>query len=209
MSVFNYKSRRDPLEGLRSRVAKLEKIFKALRFWEVNDIQQGSKVLKRRRVSPSVGIGMVGRGPWFDVKVGIDTDDAVTSLTAGSGITVSAATGAVTVSHDWAKYEFGIYSITGAVVRVNAGEIQDSLLNVKSAGAVDLTIVAGSTNYIFVEYTYGGAVATKVSTTRPVMDATTYRRILHWWTLVDGVATLAKISHLGNIVVPGIFASEA
>lgn len=209
MSVFNYRSKMDPIEGLRSRVGKLEKLLKALRFWEVNDIQLGNNVLRRRRVTPSVGVGVVGRGPWFDVELGIDADDAVTSLTAGSGITVSAATGAVTVSHDWSLYEFGIYSITDAVVRVNAGELQDSLLNAKTSNAVDLTIVAGGTNYIFVEYTYGGAIETKVSTTRPVMDATTYRRILHWWTLVDGVATLGKISHIGNIVIPGTFASEA
>jgi len=106
-------------------------------------------------------------------------------------------------------WEFGVYSITSKVVRVNAGEVNDSLLNTKTAGAADITVADSGTTYIFLEYTYGGTLSIKGSTARPVMDATTYRRILHKWTVVDGVAVLGTVSHLGNIVIPGTFASEA
>ena len=209
MSVFNYNTKIDRIGSLQARIAKLEKLLKALKFWEVNDIQLGDDILKRRKVTPSLAVGVVAKGPWFDVDMGAGTGGGVTSIVAGSGITVSAATGDVTVSHDWAKYEFGIYSITDKVVRVNAGEVQDSLLNPKTAGAEDITVADSGITYIFLEYTYGGALSIKGSTSRPVMDATTYRRILHWWQVVDGLATLIKISPIGNIVIPGTFASEA
>ena len=206
MSVFNYNTKIDRVGSLQARIAKLERILSRLKFWEVNNIQLGDDVLKRRKVTPTLTTGTVAKGPWFDVNLG--DEGGVTSVVAGSGITVSAATGDVTVAHDWAKYEFGIYSITAKVVRVNAGELQDSLLATKTANAVNITVADSGTTYIFLEYTYGGALSTKGSTVRPVMDATTYRRILHKWTVVDGVAVLGAISHLGNIVIPGTFAAE-
>jgi len=202
MSVFNYNTKISPTGMLQARIAKLERILRRLKFWEVNNTQLGDDVLKRRKVTPALATGTVAKGPWFDVEMG--DEGGVTSLVAGSGITVSSDTGDVTVSHDWAKYEFGIYSITAKVVRVNAGEVNDSLLDTKTANAVDITVADSGTTYIFLEYTYGGALSIKGSTVRPVMDATTYRRILHWWQVVDGLATLIKISHIGNIVIPPV-----
>ena len=95
------------------------------------------------------------------------------------------------------------------VVWFIGGELNDSLLDTKTASAVNITVADSGTTYIFVEYIYGGAISIKGSTSRPVMDATTYRRILHKWTVVDEVAVLGTISHIGNIVIPGTFASEA
>lgn len=73
MSVFNYHTRADPLEVLRSRVGKIEKLIKALKFWEVNDTALGDDVFKRRKVTPNLGVGVVGRGPWFKVDMGAGT----------------------------------------------------------------------------------------------------------------------------------------
>lgn len=213
MSLFNYRTRIDPINALQARIAKTEKLLKALKFWEVNDISLGDKTLRRRKVTPSLMMGVVGRGPWFDVN-GLDRtaigagSGGVTSLVAGSGITVSAATGAVTVSHDWSKWEFG-FSVAAEIVQVNAGEIQDSLLSVVTAAAANISVPNVGTTYIYVEYTYGGAATILGSTARPAMEETKYRRILHQWTVVGGVATLGKISHIGNIVIPGTFAQEA
>jgi hypothetical protein len=224
MSVFNYKSKRDPLEGLRSRVSKIEKLLKRLVFWEVNDIGLGDDVLKRRKVTPSLIMGSASRGPWFKVDMGagggsdltVAETDGSPSVAKVEEIRFQSGDFTVTDNGDksvtisaWSKWEFGIQSIVGDKVTVNAGEVQDSLLNAKTASTAEITIAEVGMTYIFLEYTYGGAVEIKGSTTRPVMDATTYRRILHWWYLVDGVATLSKVSHIGNIVIPGTFASEA
>jgi hypothetical protein len=105
MSIFNYKSQKDPWEGLASRIAKLEKILRLLKFWEVNDTSQGPSVLKRRRVTPSVSIGTVGHGEWnpitglSNISIGTGTG-GVTQITAGTLITLNpvGGTGNVTVN---------------------------------------------------------------------------------------------------------------
>ncbi|MFA5151098.1 MAG: hypothetical protein WC554_00915 [Clostridia bacterium] len=190
MSVFNYKSKRDPLEGLRAEVARIRKCLKALKFWEVNDITFGDKVLRRRRVTPNPSCGTVAKGQWFDVN-GLDR----TEIGDGGGIT------------DWSDWEFGFETPTTDVVAVNAGELQDSMLAYKAVAAANITVTGAGTFYIYVQYTYGSGYTPTIvgSETRPTMDALTYRRILHTWTLVNSVATLSKIGHIGNIMIPGTF----
>lgn len=191
MSIFNYKTQKDPLEGLANRVSKLEKIFRNLKFWEVNDVSQGDKVLRRRKVTPSITIGTVGRGPWFDV-TGLNR----TAIGTGSG------------SASYSDYEFGFATPTTAVVAVNAGELQDSMLAVKTVAAANITVTGATTFFIYVQYPYGGTPTIVGSATRPTMDATTYRVILHQWLLVGTVATLQKISHLGNVTISGTFSTQ-
>ncbi len=190
MSVFNYRTKRDPLDGLRSEVAKIRKCLKALIFWEVNDMGLGDNYLRRRKVTPSPGMGVVARGPWFNV-MGFDGTDSGTS----------------TVSY--ADYEFGFATPTAAVVSVNAGELQDSMLAYKAVAMANITVTGAGTFYIYVQYVYGSGNTPTIlgSETRPIMDALTYRRILHTWTLVSGKATLSKIGHIGNIMIPGTFAT--
>lgn len=193
MSIFNYKTRRDPIEALRAEVARISKCLKALRFWEVNDIQQGPNILRRRRVSPSPQMGVVGRGPWNDI-TGLNFEYG-----GGGG---DAA--------DYEDYLFGFAIPTTAVVTVNAGELQDSALAYKAVATANITVTGAGTFYIYVQYIYGSGNTPTIlgSATRPIMDALTYREILHSWTLVSGsLATLSKIYRLGAIVIPGTFAT--
>lgn len=191
MSIFNYNTKVDSIAGLGNRIAKLEKIFRNLKFWEVNDQTLGFRTLKRRKVTPSVTLGTVGRGQWFDV-----TGLSGTAMGSGSGTT------------SYADYEFGFTTPTTAVVAVNAGELQDSALAVKVIATANKTITTGTVNYIYVQYVFGGTPTIEVSQTRPTTDATTVRVILHQWTLVASVATLSKISHLGNISIFGTFGTQ-
>lgn len=190
MSIFNFNTQKNSLEGLGSRVARLESILRNLKFWEVNGTDQGAKILKRRRVTPSVTLGSVGRGEW----------NYVTGL---SGTAIGSGSGTATYS----DYLFGFTTPTTDTVTVNAGELQDSMLAVKVVASAPLTITGATTNYIYVQYAYGGTASIAVSTTRPVMDAANYREILHTWTLVGTVATLSKIYKLGTIVISGTFAT--
>jgi hypothetical protein len=193
MSLFNYNTRIDPIGSLQARVAKIEKLLKALKFWEVNDTAMGDKTLRRRKVTPSLTIGAVGRGPWFDI-VGLNR------ISIGSGGTGTSAS--------YSDYEFGFTTPTTATVTVNAGELQDSALAVKTVASAAIEVTGLTTFFIYVQYIFGGTPVILGSTTRPTIDATTIRIILHTWTLVGGVATLSKIGHLGNIYIPGTFATQ-
>ena len=191
MSLFNYRTKKDTLEGLGARVSRLEKIMRNLKFWEVNDISQGSRVLRRRRVTPSVAVGAVGRGPWFDV-------DGLNREAIGSGTT------------SYEDFLFGFATPTSNTVTVNAGELQDSMLAVKAVASATVTVTNDPVFYIYVQYTYGSANTPTIlgNATRPVMSATVYREILHTWTLSAGsVATLSRIYRVGSIVIPGTFAT--
>jgi len=123
MSIFNYRTKKDTLEGLGARVSRLEKIMRNLKFWEVNDISRGSRVLRRRRVTPSVAVGAVGRGPWFDV-------DGLSREAIGSS----------TTSSSYKDFLFGFATPTSNTVTVNAGELQDSTLAVKVVARKTVTV---------------------------------------------------------------------
>jgi hypothetical protein len=189
MSIYNYKSKRDPLESLANRVAKIEKIFRLLKFWEVNDVALGANVIKRRKVTPSITIGTVGRGEWHDIT-------GFNNVKGGGGTT------------SYADYLFGFTTPTTAVVVVNAGELQDSALAVKTVATANITVTGATTYYIYVQYVFGGTPTIEGSLTRPTVDATTFRVILHTWTLVGTVATLSKIYHTGAIIIPGTFGTQ-
>lgn len=189
MSVFNYRTDKDNLQTLGSRITKIEKILKALRFWEVNDVSQGPNVLKRRRVTPSIGMGSVARSNWAEIT-------GLNHIYGGGSGTSS-----------YADYLFGFATPITAIVTVNAGELQDSMLAVKAVATADITVTDVPVYYIYCQYVYGTGNTPTIlgSATRPVMDALTARVILHTWKLTAGVATLIKIYHTGCINIWGTF----
>lgn len=114
--------------------------------------------------------------------------------------------GSTTMSYsDWA---FG-FSISGAVVTVNAGKVRHGTRTPISVAGVDITIAADQT-WVFVSYPYGGGAASIMSsTTEPVDTEDTHNRALYLVTLAgegeEAVASIEPrdISHLGDIWLPG------
>jgi hypothetical protein len=109
---------------------------------------------------------------------------------------------------DWA---FG-FSISGAVVTVTAGEIHHGSRTVIDVAQTNITITADY-QYVWVEYTFGAAaggyppaaVIPAPQPSRPVSDETTFRCWLHQFRAINGVVSLYRIGHLGNIELPGSF----
>jgi hypothetical protein len=118
-------------------------------------------------------------------------------------VVVDAGGSSTTAYTDWA---FG-FSITGAVVTVNAGKVRHGTRNPINVVGKDITIGADQT-WVFVAYTYGGAATITSSTSEPIDDAQTHNHALCLVTLTAGVASVAKgnIKSLGDIFIPGSFA---
>lgn len=110
--------------------------------------------------------------------------------------------GSTTMSYsDWA---FG-FSISGAVVTVNAGKVRHGTRTPISVVTADVTIAADQT-YIYVAYPYGsGGAIISSSTSEPVDTEEVHNHILYLVTLTGGVATVEEgdIGHLGDIWLPG------
>ena len=168
----------------------------------------------QRKTKFSLTSGMI-KGDWKETDITSSSGEKTDSIIAGTGISIDPVTGVgdVTITNTlprrWSDWEFGFETPTTAVVTVNAGELQDSMLTVKAVTGANITVTDVPTYYIYVEYLYGSGNTPVIggSDVRPVMDATNYRRILHTWILLSGVATLNKISHLGNITIPGTYAT--
>ena len=113
-----------------------------------------------------------------------------------------AADSASTMSYsDWA---FG-FSISGAVVTVNSGEIHHGTRAVVTCAGGDKEIT-DDLQYLWVEYTFGStATLMGPSTTRPVSTETVMKVWIALFNFADSVATLNQIGHLGNIEIPGAF----
>ncbi len=107
---------------------------------------------------------------------------------------------------DYSDFAFG-FSINGAVVTYNSGEIQDhGTRTVVTCAGGDRTISV-DLQYVWVEYTFGGTATIALpSTVRPATTETVLRVWLGLFNLSDGVVTLNQIGHLGNISIPGVFA---
>jgi len=190
MSVFNYRTRRDTLEGLAARVGKLEKLLRNLKFWEVNDSSQGFNILRRRKVTPSVALGTVGRGNWFNV----------TGLNNNYG---------GNDSNNLNRSDYGLgFTISKNVVTVKSGYLFHGTRTPITIPAKDVSILADNT-YIYVTYTYGSGVATIISSlTFPQHTATTLNWLLFKVTLANSLASVetGNIYSAGNIHIPGNFA---
>ena len=109
---------------------------------------------------------------------------------------------------DWSIFAFG-YSISGAVVTVNAGKVRHGTRRPVEAYRRAITITADNT-WIFVAYTYGyGNTASIISSTsEPVDTEDVHNHALYLVTLTDGVASIGagNIKHVGDIWLPGAFA---
>jgi len=103
---------------------------------------------------------------------------------------------------DWA---FG-FSISGAVVTVNAGKVRHGTRTAVSAAGKDITIATDQT-WVFVSYTYGGSATITSSTSEPKDTEGVHNRALFLVTLTAGTASVAagNIRHLGDIWLPGNF----
>jgi hypothetical protein len=105
---------------------------------------------------------------------------------------------------DWA---FG-FSVSGNVVTMTTGEVRHGSRPPVTAfvAGSGITINADQT-WIYCTYTFGGTSAQVVSSViEPVTTATTLNYPLHLWGVSNGVVSVKKIIHLGDIVIPGVFA---
>lgn len=102
------------------------------------------------------------------------------------------------------KFAFG-YSIAGNVVTVSAGKVRHGVRDAVAVGSGDITISLDHT-WIYVSYTYGGSAALESGTTEPASTESILQVPLHKWRLVEGMASIEQICHLGDIIIPGAFA---
>ena len=116
--------------------------------------------------------------------------------------------GEVTTSSavDYSDFTFG-FSISGKVVTVKAGGVYHGKRTLwYNCPDTNITITADY-QYVWVEYTIGGGSAQikGPSTILPLTDATYYRCWLHQFRYQNGVVSLYRIGHLGNIELPGVY----
>ena len=107
---------------------------------------------------------------------------------------------------DYSDFAFG-FSISGAVVTVNAGKVRHGTRTAVSVATDDITIGDDQT-WIFVAFTYGSTGTITSSTSEPVDTKTVHNHALYLVTLTDSVASVESgdIKHLGDIFIPGAFA---
>jgi hypothetical protein len=153
---------------------------------DINEVNFLNGQTAQRTTRFSLANGLL-RSDWIDIS----------DVIGGGGGTTS-----------YADYLFGFTTPTTEVVAVNAGELQDSALAVKTVATANITVTGATTYFIYVQYAFGGTPTIEGSLTRPTVDATTFRVILHTWTLVGTKATLSKIYHTGAIIIPGTFATQ-
>lgn len=112
---------------------------------------------------------------------------------------------------DYSDYAFGYkFNPDGdnvAEVMIYSGEAHHG-----KRGIIDVTdtkkILTVDHQYLWIEYVMGSGVATIAgpSTVRPVSDSTTFREWLYLFRLIEGVASLERVGHFGNILIPGAYA---
>ena len=107
---------------------------------------------------------------------------------------------------DYSDFAFG-FSISGAVVTVNAGYVFWGTQTPVTVAGTDITIEADNT-YISVLGSMWASAAITSSTTFPQHAESTINWLLYRVRLSGGVARIGTgdISHLGSIQVPGAFA---
>jgi len=107
---------------------------------------------------------------------------------------------------DFSYFAFG-FSIAGAVVTFQPGEIHHGTRAVITVGTVDKTITA-DLQYVWIEYTFGGsAVFAGPSVTMPVSTETVMKVWLACFNYdtESEKATVNLVGHIGNIEIPGAF----
>lgn len=105
---------------------------------------------------------------------------------------------------DISVFAFG-YSASENIVTVSAGKVRHGTRAAVAVAAAPVTIAADHT-FIWVDYTYAGTAAIGSGTTEPSSTVTNLLVPLHQWKLTNGIVSIEKIFHLGDIIIPGEFA---
>jgi len=101
-------------------------------------------------------------------------------------------------------YSFG-YSVSGTKVTVSAGSVRHGTRTVVDIAEKEITIAADHT-WIYVAYTIGTSAVISSNTTLPDSTEGVVSVPLHEWRLVDSVVSIERVSHVGDILIPGVFA---
>lgn len=108
---------------------------------------------------------------------------------------------------DYSEFAFG-FTISGAVVSLNAGEVHIGSKSIYDVSATERTLTADH-QYLWVEFLIGASTSPAwalPNTQRPKSDAVTYRQWFYQFRFADGVGSLERVGHLGNIELPGSYA---
>lgn len=134
------------------------------------------------------------------------TDDSLVGVqrdsTFGKGWEIRVPSGGATGSLDLSLFPFAP-TLSGLTVTVAAGEVRRGIRAAVIVAQTDVELTASA--YIYVNVVLATMACTIAqSATKPTSDATNYRRWLYYYTVADGVASLAGIGSLGNIELPGV-----
>lgn len=106
----------------------------------------------------------------------------------------------------WEKCAFGC-SVNENAITVTPGRVvHGTRWTYELSIDVPFTTIVADHTWIFCRYTLGESAYLVASTTAPIMSETIIEWALHKWRLIDGVASVEKIYHLGDIFIPGNFA---
>ena len=109
---------------------------------------------------------------------------------------------------DYSDFAFG-FSVSGNQVTITVGEVRQGTrvpVTARTSGSAPITINADQT-WIYCTYAFGGTSAQVVSSViEPVTTATTLNYPLHLWGVSGGIVSVVRILHLGDIIIPGVFA---
>lgn len=105
---------------------------------------------------------------------------------------------------DWSQVAFG-YSLSGNKVTVTTGAIRHGTRAAITIAETEITISADNT-WIYVEYTIGTSASLVSETDTPANTESVLAVPLHLWRLTSGIASIGRICHIGDIIIPGIFA---
>jgi hypothetical protein len=108
---------------------------------------------------------------------------------------------------DYSDFAFG-FSVSGNQVTITVGEVRHGTrvpITATTFGSLPITINTDQT-WIYCTYVFGGTSAQVVSSViEPVTTSTALNYPLHLWGVSDGVVSVARILHLGDIIIPGVF----
>jgi len=139
---------------------------------------------------------------WLERVANMTTDQHFNLTKGDPNYMLYSRTGASSSTMSYSDWAFG-FSISGAVVTVMSGEVHPKKQVPIIIAQKDVTITADH-QYIWVEHVLeSAAIIQGPSTDRPVSDDIMFRVWLHQFRFIDGVASIEKIGHLGNIYIFG------
>ena len=109
---------------------------------------------------------------------------------------------------DYSKFCFG-FSIAGATVTVKIGEVHWGRSNATALAADAAVPLTADYQYIGIEFDPSGpsvvCLAPNANKAVFVSDSAKFRCWLHQFRLNEGLASLYRIGHIGNVEIPGWF----